>query len=100
MVLLRMIGGDEIHICDSLMHCLTKDKSIGRFKRSADGSYNHVSNSITNQSRLKMMIVRGRIVNMRYLLERYFVQIDNTRTLVCVPFQNVSAFRTVQLETS
>ena len=42
----------------------------------------------------------GRIVNMRYLLERYFVQIDNTRTLVCVPFQNVSAFRTVQLETS
>ena len=35
----------------------------------------------------------GRIVNMRYLLERYFVQIDNTKTLICVPFQNVSALR-------
>ena len=39
----------------------------------------------------------GRIVNMRYLLERYFVKIENMKNLICVPFQNVSAFRTVQL---
>ena len=58
MVLLRMIGGDEIHICNSLMHRLAKDKSIGRFKKSASGSYTHVSNSITKQSRLQMMIVQ------------------------------------------
>ena len=53
-----MIGGDEIHICDSLMHRLKKDKSIGQFKRSALGSYTHVSNSITKQNRLKMMIAQ------------------------------------------
>ena len=58
MVLLRMIGGDEIHICNSLMHRLAKDKSIGRFKKSASGSYTHVSNSITEQNRLKMMIAQ------------------------------------------
>ena len=40
---------------------------------------------------------RGRIVNMRYLLERYFVKIDDMRHLICVPFQNVRAVRTVQL---
>ena len=39
----------------------------------------------------------GRIVNMRYLLERYFVKIENMKNLICVPFQNVSAFRTVHL---
>ena len=40
---------------------------------------------------------RGRIVNMRYLLERYFVKIDDMKNLICVPFQNVRAVRTVQL---
>ena len=53
-----MIGGDEIHICNSLMHHLVKEKSIGRFKKSASGSYTHVSNSITKQNRLKMMIAQ------------------------------------------
>ena len=38
----------------------------------------------------------GRIVNIRYLLERYFVKIDDMKNLICVPFQNVRAVRHVR----
>ena len=61
MVLLRMIGGDEMHIRDSCMIRLLKDTSIGRFKRCSietGGGYSHVTYSSSKQSRLNMMLVQ------------------------------------------